>query len=138
MHAPRIHSILCVVALGAYLLTLAIASGGVVLCQDAFGESTITIACDYAAAPVERDHDHEAGCCGCSMCRCEDTTIAVDSVPSLRDENLLTTDSGWHLAACVLGCQLTEMRSQDTWSVEPPPPTVMRLLRQLRTVRLLV
>ena len=84
------HPVTCLVALTAYLLNLAAIAGGAVVCQDPAGASSIEVACDHdhCAATVDTEHDHDSGRCWCSSCPCEDTPLALDVAPLLKDDDV--------------------------------------------------
>ena len=139
MNARRTHPAICLIALAAYLLNLGAAAGGAVFCQEPAGDSSIEFACDHDhCAATPKAHDHDVGGCWCSSCPCEDTSLAIDVAPSLRDDDVGVST----LSSITVGfLQQFETQRRSTnraLLADRPPPVLDQSLRQLRTVILIV
>ncbi len=140
MRARRTNHFICLAALAAYLLNMAAAAGGAVLCHDPAGEPSIEIACDHdhCAAAVESEHDHASGGCWCSSCPCEDTPLPVHVVPLLRDDDIRASTPDL-LTLVFVPRSETQRRTAHRVLLAVCPSTALdRSLRQLRTVVLIV
>ena len=140
MRARRTNPVICFAALAAYVLNLAAAAGGAVLCHAPEGDSSIELACDHdhCGSVVESDHDHEAGGCWCSSCPCDDTPLPVDLVSVLRDDDVWVSALE---SLTFLFVPLSETQSRTAnglWLTARPPAALDRSLRQRRPVVLIV
>lgn len=135
----RIHSVICLVALSAYMCSVAAANSGAVFCEDPTGASSLEFGCDHdhCSATVSTDHEHDSGQCWCSSCPCEDKPLepAVGTVG--RDDDARTK------AAIVQGAVLPSFYAvsrgtRRTACDRSAVPDLDRSLRHLRTIVLIV
>ncbi len=140
VRARRTNPVICLAALAAYLLNMAVAAGGAVLCHDPAGESSIEFTCDHdhCAATVESEHDHASGGCWCSSCPCEDTPLPVHVVPLLRDDDVRASTPDSLTLVFVPRSETQRQSAHRGLLAVRPPPALDRSLRQLRTVVLIV
>ncbi len=133
------HPVIRLVALAAYLLNLAAAAGGAVLCQDPVGEASIELACDHdhCTATVEVEHDHDFGGCWCFSCPCDDTSLVMDVALVLRDDDVRAGARNV-LTITVPHFETVQRPAHQALRADRPPPGLGRSLRQLRTVVLIV
>lgn len=140
MSTRKAHPIICVIALGAYLLNLVAAAGGAVLCQNPAGESSIELVGDHDHCPdtIEIIHEPDTGSCWCSACPCEDRPLALDVPPLQRNDSARACLSK-SLSHCFLQPIDMHPRTVDHYSFADRTPLACdRSLRQLRTVVLIV
>lgn len=92
MNTRRTHPVVCLVTFVAFLLHVAVAAGGVVLCQDRAGERdsgiAIVLGFEHCTALVEEIHKFDTDDCWCSVCPCEDTRLDMDIASPLRDDEV--------------------------------------------------
>ncbi len=134
----RHHSVICLVALSAYMFNVAAVIGGAVLCEDPAGVSSLEFGCDHDHCPatVITAHEHDSAC-WCSACPCVDEPLELDVATVLRDDDARTRAPG------VQGCMVPSFYAvlpgshrivRDRSAV----PGLDRSLRHLRTVVLIV
>ena len=140
VRTARIHPVIGLVALAAYLLNMAAAAGGAVLCFDPAGASSIEIASDHdhCTTAVESEHGHDAGDCWCAGCPCEDTPLTADVVTMRKDDDVRGSTSDVSTFGFVPPFAAPWHTVSRMVLADRAPPVLDRSLRQLRTVVLIV
>jgi hypothetical protein len=140
MRARRTHPVLCLVALAAYLLNLAAAAGGAVLCHDPAGESSVEFACDHdhCSTTVDAGHEHHPAGCWCSSCPCEDSPLVMEAPPWHKDDDLRASAPDSATLGFAQHLETKTRTANRVLLAGRPPPASNRSLRQLRTVVLIV
>ncbi|VAX41074.1 hypothetical protein MNBD_PLANCTO03-717 [hydrothermal vent metagenome] len=141
VNTRRAHPVVCLVTFAAFLLHVAVAAGGVVLCQDRAGERNsridIVLGAEHCTALVEEAHELGADGCWCSVCPCEDRRLDMDIASPLRDDDVHLGGSAGSPAALMPKLPMVWYFSQKASLADSCKLAIDRL-GQLRTVRLLV
>ena len=141
VNTRRAHPVVCLVTFAAFLLHVAVAAGGVVLCQERAGERdsgvSIVLGIKHCTVLVEEVHALGTDNCWCSVCPCEDIRLDMDIASSLRDDED-------HLGGTAPPAAVLAPQGVSVWyavqraMVVDSRILVMDRLGPLRTVRLLL
>jgi hypothetical protein len=140
MNTRRIHPVLCYVALAAFLLPVAAASRGVVLCHEWAGKTTIELVGDHGRCSVAGGGSRDENACGCrcSAHPCKDTRLSVKIAPMPRSDETGASGVGGPPVAMATPIEAISLFSQRDSFADSREPTIDRSLGRLRSVRLII
>ncbi len=144
MKTRRLHPVLCFLALAAFLVPVVVATGGVMVCQEWAGKTTIEFVGDHEPCEViagrVRDHD-SCGCC-CTAHPCDDTSLAISIAPLPKgddtDADVDRAGGAGGLPTAVLPQRWASYDLQSARFVSSCELAMDRMLGPLRTVRLIL